>query len=65
MQTNRDQLVDQAAYDRALQKIEQARGLLEAAQADLQGWAPPAAVNDVEAVLALLQSLPARLPARG
>jgi hypothetical protein len=56
--------VDQASYDRALQKIEQALSLLGEVRADLQSWAPPSAINDIEAAEAVLRGVPARLPAR-
>ncbi len=64
MQANDGVYVDHAAYDRAVQKISQALDLLREARGELQSWAPPAAVNDIEAAEAVLQGVPARLPAR-
>ena len=53
---------DPAAQRRALDKIEQALGLLREAQEELRGWAPPTAVNDLEAAQSVLQGIRARLP---
>ena len=64
MATEGNAYVDQAAYDRALQKIEQALSLLREVRGELQSWAPPAAINDLEAAEAVLQGVSARLPAR-
>ena len=53
-----------AEHERALQKISQALELLREARAELQSWAPPSAVNDLEAAESVLQALPSRLPER-
>ncbi len=54
-----------ASYERARQKIDQALTLLREARAELQPWAPPAAVNDLQAAEDVLQGFPAKLKARG
>jgi hypothetical protein len=64
MQTNDGALVNEGAYDRATAKVKQALELLAAARGELQSWAPPTAINDLEAAEAILKGLPARLPPR-
>ena len=60
-----DAMNNPEAQERALQKIEQARALLREARAELQSWAPPSAINDIQAAESVLEALPARLPERG
>ena len=55
---------DPAAQERALQKIAQALELVREARAELESWAPPAAVNDLQAAESVLQSVSAKLPER-
>ena len=55
---------DPAAQARAQQKIDQARALIREARAELESWAPPTAVNDLQAADNILAGLAARLPER-
>ena len=53
-----------ASYEKARQKIDQALTLLREARDELQPWAPPAAVNDLQAAEDVLKGFPGRLTAR-
>jgi hypothetical protein len=55
---------NRASYERARQKIDQALTLLREARSDLQPWAPPAAVNDLQAAEDVLAGFPGTLTAR-
>ncbi len=53
-----------ASYERARQKIAQVLTLLREARDELQPWAPPAAVNDLQAAEDVLAGFPGKLTAR-
>ena len=55
---------DAASQERAQRKIDQALELLREAREELQPWAPPSAVNDLQAAESVLQSVSAKLPER-
>ena len=59
-----DAMNNPEAQERALQKIEQALALLRDARAEQHAWAPPSAINDLQAAESVLEALPARLPER-
>ena len=59
-----DAMNNPEAQERALQMIGQALALLRDARAELQAWAPPSAINDLQAAESVLEALPARLPER-
>jgi hypothetical protein len=55
---------NRASYERARQKIDQVLTLLREARAELQPWAPPSAVNDLQAAQDVLAGFPGQLTAR-
>ena len=55
---------NRASYERARQRIDQAIILLREARDELQPWAPPAAVNDLQAAEDVLAGFPGPLKAR-
>ena len=55
---------NRGSYERARQKIDEAIALLRAARKELQPWAPPAAVNDLQAAEDVLAGFPGPLRAR-
>ena len=53
-----------ASQESALRKVQQALELLREARAELQSWAPPAAINDLQAAESVLVGVSAKLPER-
>jgi hypothetical protein len=64
MQSDDWTTANRASYERARQRIDQVLTLLREAREELQPWAPPAAVNDLQAAEDVLAGFPARLTAR-
>ncbi len=55
---------NRASYERAREKIDQVLTLLREARDELAPWAPPSAVNDLQAAEDVLAGFPGRLTAR-
>ena len=55
---------NRASYERARERIDKVITLLREAREELQPWAPPSAVNDLQAAQDVLAGFPGRLTAR-